>query len=293
MNEFDQTVHTIIKPVTRVMSKMLPFSAGPERQLIDAMCYSSLDGGKFWRPTLVYFVCALYKLPADVSSHIGAAVEFMHAGSLVHDDLPCMDNADMRRGKPSCHRAFDEETAVLAGGALYTLAIETLTHKDLNVSSDVRCALIASLVHHAGARGMMGGQMHDLLGGAQTPEDLISMHQLKTGALLSFCCEGPGIAAQVSQNTKDFLRGLGEQIGVLYQLVDDLIDLHPPKLKGKISARDTQAATYVTILGKEKTQNQACALARGIVYELNEQPYDTSKIIHMISTILDQVGLSL
>lgn len=292
MREFDQTVHTIIKPVTQVMSKMLPFSSGPERQLIDAMCYSSLDGGKFWRPTLAYFVCQFYDLPVNVSSHIGAAVEFMHAGSLAHDDLPCMDDADMRRNKPSCHCAFDEETAVLAGGALYVLAIEALIHQDLNVSSDVRCALIASLVRHAGARGMMGGKMHDLLGNANTPEALVSMHQLKTGALLSFCCEAPGIVAQVPQNTQDFLCGLGEQIGVLYQIVDDLIDLQPVAFKGKTSVRDQDAATYATVLGKEKTQAQAMALARGIVRELDEQPHDTSKIIQMIENILDQVGLS-
>ncbi len=293
MKAFDYTVHAIIKPVTSVMSKMLPFSSGPERRLIDAMCYSALEGGKFWRPKLAYFVCNFYKLPENIATHIGAAVEFMHAGSLIHDDLPCMDDAATRRGQPSCHAEFDEATSVLAGSALYLLAIETLTHPYLIVTDMVRSQLIQCLVQNAGARGMMGGQMHDVLGVARTPEEIVTMHQLKTGALLSFCCVAPGIVAEVDSAEHSFLLALGEKIGILYKLVDDLLDLRPSEVTGKTSERDQDRATYVTVLGEEQTKKQAISLAQHVTEELLLKPYNTKDVSEMVTEILFQADLTL
>ena len=199
-------------------------------------------------------------------SRVAAAVECVHAYSLVHDDLPAMDNDDMRRGKPTVHRQFDEATAILAGDALLTHAFTLLASHETHPDPHVRADLVLRLSQAVGFAGMVGGQMIDI-GGKAALEDIgqiTRMQRLKTGALISFACESGALMGRASLQMRHALTNFAHDLGLAYQIVDDLLDFEgDPALMGKAARKDEKAgkATFVTVLGPERARAQAEILA--------------------------------
>ncbi len=193
---------------------------------------------------------------------VAAAVEMVHAYSLIHDDLPAMDNSDLRRGRPTCHKEFDEATAVLAGDGLLTMAFEVLAHPDTHGDSAVRCELVAALATAAGAAGMVGGQMIDLIAEKQ-PLNIAAitrLQRMKTGALIAFSCEAGAILAKAATELRISLRGYAHDLGLAFQIADDLLDVEGSAAEtGKPVGADAAAgkATFVSILGAKRARAQA------------------------------------
>jgi farnesyl diphosphate synthase len=240
------------------LATLLPALQGPEGRLCEAMRYSALGPGKAFRAALVLASATVCGAKQAHAVRVAAAMEMLHAYSLIHDDLPAMDNSDMRRGQPSAHRAFDEATAILAGDALLTLAFEVLADPSTHPDAGVRIALVAGLAQASGAAGMVGGQMLDLLGEGQAlnlPE-LIRLHAGKTGALIGFCCTAGAVLADrngaVGAAQRQALAVYGEQLGLLFQITDDLLDAEGDSITlGKPAGADAAAhkSTFVTVLG--------------------------------------------
>jgi farnesyl diphosphate synthase len=231
--------------------------ARPAR-LIDAMRYSSLGGGKRFRPFLVVESAALFGVPRQRALMTGAALECVHCYSLVHDDLPAMDNDELRRGQPTAHRKFDEATAILAGDSLLTFAFDILSREETHPDAAVRIALVKALARASGVGGMAGGQMLDLAAegrfGAQKhgATDVKMLQAMKTGALLRFGCEAGGILASAKPHQREALERYGSAVGEAFQIADDLLDIEgDPALVGKQTGKDTAAgkATFVSVLG--------------------------------------------
>ena len=231
--------------------------ARPAR-LIEAMRYSSLGGGKQFRPFLAVESAALFGVPRQRALMAGAALECVHCYSLVHDDLPAMDNDELRRGQPTAHRKFDEATAILAGDSLLTFAFDILSREETHPDAAVRIALVKALARASGVGGMAGGQMLDLAAegrfGAQKhgATDVKMLQAMKTGALLRFGCEAGGILASAKPHEREALERYGSAVGEAFQIADDLLDIEgDPALVGKQTGKDTAAgkATFVSVLG--------------------------------------------
>jgi farnesyl diphosphate synthase len=232
-----------------------PADTEPAR-LHQAVRYSVLGGGKRVRPALVYATAAALDVPEAGVDGAACAVELIHAYSLVHDDLPAMDDALTRRGRPSCHRQYDEATAVLVGDALQCLAFELLAEPATHPDPAVRCALVRGLAAAAGAAGMCGGQMFDLLaeGRALELEQILELQRLKTGALIGFACEAGAILGDASDAARRALLGYAADLGLAFQIQDDLLDVTgDAEVMGKDLQRDASAgkATVVALLGIE------------------------------------------
>jgi farnesyl diphosphate synthase len=231
------------------------------RRLLDAMRYGSLGGGKRLRPFLVVESAALFGVPRDNALMAGAALECVHCYSLVHDDLPAMDNDDLRRGRPTAHKAFDDATAILAGDGLLTFAFDILSRQETHPDAEVRVRLVNLLARASGIGGMAGGQMLDLAaegrfaptaGQAMSEHDVATLQSMKTGALLRFaCCAGP-ILGRASTDQAAALNRYGIGIGQAFQIADDLLDVEGDQaVVGKATGKDAAAgkATMVQILG--------------------------------------------
>jgi farnesyl diphosphate synthase len=232
------------------------------RRLYQAMRYAAVGGGKRLRPLLVEASCALFDLPRAGALRAGLAVECIHVHSLIHDDLPCMDDDDLRRGKPTVHRAFDEATAVLAGDALLAFGFEILAGPATHPSAEVRCELVRELAAAAGAAGMAGGQMLDLAAPAERLDlDAIArLQRLKTGALIGWCVEAGAIMAAAPPEQRTSLRGYAQCLGLAFQIADDLLDHDGDEAKvGKRLRKDQEQAkaTYVSLLGADRARRQA------------------------------------
>lgn len=227
----------------------------PSPLLREAMIYAVNGGGKRLRPLLVFMTANLFDVPSSQALQAAAAVEFIHCYSLIHDDLPAMDNSDLRRGQPSCWKAFDEATAILAGDALLTLAFEVLSHTDTHPFSEVRLDLVTQLAQASGGRGMVAGQMLDLAPLSPHLGDVMTMQHLKTGCLISFSCEAGAILAQASQLDRDKLRQFGKNLGLIYQITDDFLDVTGSSHEtGKPTGQDTSKTTILSLKGTEETQ---------------------------------------
>ncbi len=256
--------------VDEVLSLELPEPEGPAARLYEAMRYGVLGGGKRLRAFLVRTGAGLVGARDEGALRVAAAVEMVHAYSLIHDDLPAMDDDDMRRGKPSCHVAFDEATAILAGDALLTGAFEVLSGEATHRSAEVRMELVRTLAEASGARGMVGGQMIDLAAQHESVDyDLIAvLERMKTGALISFSCEAGAILGECTQPVRDVFRAYGYDIGLAFQIVDDLLDVTGDEAAlGKKVGKDAAAgkATFVGALGVEGARREARSLVdRGI-----------------------------
>jgi farnesyl diphosphate synthase len=233
--------------------------------LFDAMRYSTLAGGKRLRPFLVLNSAALFDVPLDWALPSAAAIEMIHTYSLVHDDLPAMDDDDLRRGLPTCHKKFDDATAILAGDALLTMAFETVAAPDSHPDAEVRAELIHQLAIAAGAAGMAGGQMMDLAAEDSTL-DLAAVTRLqrrKTGALFHFSCIAGAILAKRGGAERDALARYAEAIGLAFQIADDLLDVEGSAADlGKAVQKDAAAgkATFVDLLGLEGARSRAAQL---------------------------------
>ena len=256
----------VAEEVALALEDLLPPPEGAETRLIEAMRYATLGGGKRLRAFLVAETAALFRVDRRCAARVGAAVEMLHAYSLVHDDLPAMDDDDLRRGKPSTHRAFDEATAILAGDALQARAFEVLAEPDTHSNPDARCELVTALGHAAGARGMAGGQMIDMLaeGTALTVEQIIRLQALKTGRLIQFSAEAGAILGRAAPVQRHQLAAYGRDLGAAFQIADDLLDaIGTTEETGKTAGKDAAAgkATLVAVLGPERARAQADMLA--------------------------------
>jgi farnesyl diphosphate synthase len=233
--------------------------ARPHR-IIEAMRYSGLGGGKRLRPFLTVETAALFGVRREQALMAGAAIECVHCYSLVHDDLPAMDNDDLRRGRPTAHKAFDEATAILAGDGLLTFAFDILGRPETHPDPAVRIALVTGLARASGLGGMVGGQMLDLaaegrFGKNDTPQgekDVLTLQAMKTGAILKFCCVAGAILGNAPQAKRDAASRYGQVIGQAFQIADDLLDVEGDTATlGKAAGKDAAhgKATLVDLLG--------------------------------------------
>jgi len=257
------------------LEALLPPVPGGASQVVSAMRYAVLDGGKRMRGFLVMEVAAMFAVPVSNSVRVAAAVEMLHAYSLVHDDLPSMDDDDLRRGKPSTHRAFDEATAILAGDALQTRAFEILAEPETHADPGSRCMLVAGLGHAAGAEGMVGGQMYDMVseglsgrGEALGLDDLLHLQALKTGRLIQYSAEAGAILGRVPADLRARVAAYGRDLGAAFQIADDVLDeTGTVEEIGKTVGKDVAAgkATIVGLLGLERAAARARSLAEQAV----------------------------
>lgn len=242
--------------------ELLAVPPDPRARLYEAMRYATIGGGKRLRPLLVTAACALFHVDRARALRVALAVEAVHVYSLIHDDLPCMDDDDLRRGKPTLHRAYDESTAILAGDSLHALAFEILADEATHEDPFVRSELVRELARAAGPAGMAGGQMMDLAAG-EAALDLAAvtrLQQLKTGALIGFCLEAGAIMGRVPAEGRTGLRGYARDVGLAFQIADDLLDEEGEEAKtGKKVGKDRDRGkeTFVSLLGRERARLQA------------------------------------
>ncbi|GHD51690.1 farnesyl-diphosphate synthase [Thalassobaculum fulvum] len=260
--------------VERMMDLLLPQPEGPEARLYEAMRHSSFAGGKRLRPFLVMQSSRLFGVDTRCAARVAAAVEFVHTYSLIHDDLPAMDDADMRRGRPSCHAKFDEATAILAGDALQALAFEVVSMPETHSDPAVRAELVRELAQAAGGRGMCGGQMIDLL--AESTEmdigAITRLQRLKTGEMFAFSAIAGAVLGKGSYRSYMALHNYAQEFGLAFQIVDDLLDAQgDSEWIGKPTGRDAEAgkATFVSILGAERARAQAGLLVEQAIRALD------------------------
>jgi farnesyl diphosphate synthase len=254
------------KLVEAQLDALLPVPQAPEARLIEAMRYAVLGGGKRMRAFLVMQTAQLFSVNQTCAARVAAAVEMLHAYSLVHDDLPAMDDDDLRRGRPSCHKAFDEATAILAGDALQTRAFEVLAEEDTHADPEARCELVTAFAYAAGARGMVGGQMIDMLAEGKTlgAPEITRLQALKTGRLIQFSAEAGAILGRAPQAQRHFIAAYGRELGGAFQIYDDVLDEAGSAHElGKTAGKDAAQgkATMVSILGLERARAQATHLA--------------------------------
>jgi farnesyl diphosphate synthase len=251
--------------IDRLFDALLAVPPDSRADLYEAMRYAAIGGGKRMRPLLVVAAASLFHVDRGRALRVGLAVECIHVYSLIHDDLPSMDDDDLRRGKPTVHRAFDEATAILAGDALLALGFELLAEDATHEDPFVRSELVVELARAAGPAGMAGGQMMDLAA-EEAQLDLAAitrLQQLKTGALIGFCLEAGAIMGRVPPEGRTKLRGYARDVGLAFQIADDILDVEGEEAKtGKRVGKDGAAGkeTFVSLLGLERARQQATIL---------------------------------
>jgi farnesyl diphosphate synthase len=261
-----ETMMESAKAVEGRLEELLPPAAASHARVQEAMRYAAFAGGKRLRPFLVLESARLFDVPRDRALQTAAAIEAIHTYSLVHDDLPCMDDDDLRRGLPTTHKAFDEATAVLAGDGLLTAAFGFLADERAHPNAEIRCRLIARLARAAGAEGMIGGQMIDMQAAQNTftADDVIHLQRLKTGRLFEFSCEAGPVLAEAGDDDCVRLRDYARDMGLVFQITDDLLDvLSTAEKTGKGVGKDEGRgkATLVSLLGVEGARIEARRLA--------------------------------
>ena len=261
----NEAIITVQKEVDRCFDTLLPVPAEAHAKLVEAMRYAAIEGGKRVRPLLLTATSEMFKVDRDAALRAACAVEAIHAYSLIHDDLPCMDDDDLRHGKPTLHKKYDEATAVLAGDSLHALAFEILSDPKTSGDPFVRAELTACLASASGHEGMAGGQMMDMLADESEFDlhDITRLQQMKTGALLAASVEMGAILGKLAEDGRQHLRLYARDIGLAFQIADDLLDHQGDEKKaGKALRKDERQgkATFVSIMGAEGAQKQAQAL---------------------------------
>ncbi|MEM1151702.1 MAG: polyprenyl synthetase family protein [Pseudomonadota bacterium] len=264
--DFERRLKEVADKLTVALDQLIPPAVGPEADLMRAMRHAALANGKRMRPFFMLEAGRMFQAPEKSLLRTAAALECVHTYSLVHDDLPCMDDDALRRGQPTVHVAFDEATAVLAGDALLTLAFNILADEDTHEDPQIRIDLIGKLSDAAGAMGMVGGQMIDMLGD-DMPRDLNTitrMQRLKTGALISYSTDAAALIGKASPQQRQALAGFAHDLGLAYQIADDILDATGQEsMTGKAVRKDAGAgkANFVTLLGLEGARERVRLLA--------------------------------
>ncbi|MCE9507413.1 MAG: polyprenyl synthetase family protein [Alphaproteobacteria bacterium] len=255
-----QAMEECRESVNRTIGHLLPSSELAEAPLFDGMRYAVLNGGKRLRPFMVMEGARIFGVDAARARRVAAAAEFIHSYSLIHDDLPSMDNADTRRGKPALHKAYGEATAILAGDALQALAFEVLADSETHEDPRVRIELVGNLAGASGMNGMVGGQMLDMIGEKQEFDvgTISRLQRMKTGKLIAFCCEAGAILGKANPAHRQALRNYAHDLGLAFQVTDDLLDAEGnPSEMGKPANQDGKKATFVTAMGIEQARQRA------------------------------------
>ena len=259
MSEFEKLLTSYQNRINSKLESLLP---SDDSILSEAIRYSVLGGGKRLRPILVYLIGELGNAKNDSLDILAGSVEIIHCYSLIHDDLPSMDDDDLRRGKPTTHKKYDEATAILAGDALQPFAFELVT--TINISDRIKLSIIQSLAKACGYQGMVGGQIKDIHShDIKDVESLDIMHCQKTGQLIQASIETAGILSGLDQKDIDSLNKYGEKIGLAFQIQDDIIDIESPSISGKDQGSDINQdkITYPSIVGLEESRTRARELA--------------------------------
>ena len=275
-----------------VLEQRLPAESRNPPLLHRAMRYASLAGGKRFRPVLVYSTGKALGLSAEKLDPVAAAIEIIHAYSLIHDDLPAMDDDDLRRGRPTCHKAFDEATAILAGDALQALAFEILAG-ELPAASPNSLQVINTIARACGSIGMAGGQVLDLgaVGQKISEQQLTTMHRLKTGALITAAVTAPGILSGADGETLVHLSSFGESIGLAFQVHDDILDVTGnSELTGKSTLADAalNKPTFPSILGLENSRKRALELHDEAILHLQYIDGDTECLSWLADYVINR-----
>jgi farnesyl diphosphate synthase len=260
--DFKNALNDAADAVNRTIDRLLPVADLPEDRLYEAMRHAVLAGGKRLRPFLAIHAANLFNVDTNRSRRVAAAIEFMHCYSLVHDDLPAMDDAALRRGKPTVHKQFDEATAILAGDALQALAFEVLADNETHEDPRVRCELVRALAQAAGGHGMVGGQMLDLIGETQEFDlgTISRLQRMKTGKLMAFACESGAILGKAGEPQRRALCNYAYDLGLAFQVTDDILDVEAdPQDTGKDTQKDEDAgkATFVSTMGRQGAKERA------------------------------------
>jgi farnesyl diphosphate synthase len=268
-----QAMEECKEKVNRTIASLLPEQDElAEAPLFEAMRYAVLNGGKRLRPFMVMEGARVFGVDPLRARRVAAAVEFLHCYSLVHDDLPAMDNADTRRGKPSLHKVYGDATAILAGDALLTLAFETLSDPETHEDPRVRIELVSNLAGASGMHGMVGGQMLDMIGEKKEFDvgTISRLQRLKTGKLIAFCVEAGAILGKANPAHRQSLRNYAHDLGLAFQVTDDILDaVGDPAVMGKPKDQDKKKATFVTAMGAEQAQMRAEMLVEQAVRHLH------------------------
>lgn len=277
MSDFKEQLARSAEQVSDTISRLIPEEQGLEAQLGAAMRYATLNGGKRLRPFLVLMSARLFEVPEEQSLRVAAALEMVHSYSLVHDDLPAMDDDDLRRGKPTCHIEFDEATAILAGDGLLTYAFEILGDPATHPDGNVRAGLVVALARAAGPHGMVGGQMLDLMAEERSldMEQITRLQRLKTGMLIAVACEAGAILGKAPDAARHALAAYAHDLGLAFQIADDLLDVEgDEEVVGKKTGKDADAgkATFVSLLGVERARDQASMLIEQAILHL--EPFE-------------------
>jgi farnesyl diphosphate synthase len=272
--EFPEALADAARLTDAVLERLLVVPPGLEARVYEAMRYSALAPGKRLRPFLVLASARLFGVARRCALQVAAAIEMVHTYSLVHDDLPAMDDSDLRRGRPTCHKVYDEATAVLVGDGLLTAAFGVLADPDTHGDPAVRVELVASLAAAAGPAGMVGGQMIDLLAEGQSLDigAITRLQRMKTGALIAFACESGAVLAKAPNELRLALRGYAHDLGLAFQIADDLLDVEgsAPETGKPVGVDAARAkATFVSILGVARARAQAELLVRQAVAHLD------------------------
>ncbi|MCK5295778.1 MAG: polyprenyl synthetase family protein [Alphaproteobacteria bacterium] len=255
----------IASKVDAKLNELLKSPDTKEKLIFEAMRYSALSGGKRLRPFLVMTSSSLFNVKEDYALRVAAALEMIHCYSLIHDDLPAMDDDDLRRGQPTNHKKYDEATAILAGDSLLTKAFEVLADEKTHHDPLVRCSLVKALAKASGANGMVGGQVLDIMAedSEMNLDDIIRLQGLKTGCLISFACEAGAILGNADEKDKHSLLNYSRNLGLAFQIADDILDTEgDAELVGKAVGKDAEAgkATFVSLLGLENARQKASDL---------------------------------
>ena len=269
--KLQQAMEECRENVNRTIANLLPGTDLAEAPLFDGMRYAVLNGGKRLRPFMVMEGARIFGVDAARARRVAAAVEFIHSYSLIHDDLPAMDDSDTRRGKPSLHKAYDEATAILAGDGLQALAFDVLADPETHEDPRVRIELVGNLASAAGPHGMVGGQMLDMIGEKQEFDvgTISRLQRLKTGKLIVFCCEAGAILGKANPAHRQSLRNYAHDLGLAFQVTDDLLDAEGnEKSMGKPANQDGKKATFVTAMGLDQARQRAEMLVEQAVSHL-------------------------